>query len=50
MKETENLNVVGPAELVVSEDGLRLQSSPPGKTIHMTFVTLNSGREGNENL
>ena len=30
MKEAENLNFVGPADLEVTEDGLRLQSISPG--------------------
>lgn len=30
VNETEKLNMAGPADLAVGEDGLRLQSIPPG--------------------
>lgn len=30
VKETENLNIVGAADLIVTEEGLRLKSLSPG--------------------
>ena len=33
MNEPDSLNLVGPADLMVSDDGLHLLSLPPGKTI-----------------
>ena len=33
VNEPDSLNLVGPADLMVSDDGLHLLSLPPGKTI-----------------